>query len=122
MRLLLTVRAAYGRSSPRANFVHLLYTNQAYPAKSENKVPALNIVIQGELVGMWAQAHRVHFLGSLVLDIGIEQVFSKDIAFEQEGVIFLQRIQSFVERSRHGRNFCQLLRTQIVDVLIQRLA
>jgi len=33
MRLLLTVRSAYGRSSPRANLVHLLYTNQVYPAK-----------------------------------------------------------------------------------------
>src|SRR5437016_11472221 len=70
---------------------------------------------------MRAQANCVHFFGALVFDVGSEQLFGEHIAFEQERMIFLQSIQCIFERAWHRGNFGQLLRAQVVDILVERL-
>src|SRR5437870_6960782 len=70
---------------------------------------------------MRAQANCVHFFGALVFDVGSEQLFGEHIAFEQERMILLQSIQCIFERAWHRGNFGQLLRAQVVDILVERL-
>src|SRR5712671_4132477 len=81
----------------------------------------LNVVVQSELERMRTQADRVHFLLALVLDVGLDQLFGEDIALEHEGMVLLQAVERFIERARHGWNLRQLLRPEVVDVLIERL-
>src|SRR6266700_2378390 len=71
---------------------------------------------------MWPQPNRVHFFRALVVNVGAEKLFGEDVAFEEEGVVFFQGIQGIFERAWHGGNFCKLLWTEIVDVLVKRLA
>src|SRR5437868_9512288 len=84
--------------------------------------PLLNVVVQSELVRMRTQTDRVHFLLALVLDVGADQLFGEYITLEHEGMVFLQTVERFVECARHGWDLRQLLRPEIVDVLIERLA
>jgi len=49
----------------------------------------LNVVVQRELVGMRAQADRIGFVLSFVVDEGFEQFLGEHVALQQEGVILL---------------------------------
>ena len=61
----------------------------------------LNIVVQGKLIGMRTQPNGIHFLRAFVVDVGAEQLFGEDVAFQQEGVIFVESVQGILERTRH---------------------
>src|SRR5215470_6201974 len=82
----------------------------------------LDVVIQGELVRMRPQAHGIRFVLALVVDVGFDQFRAEYIALQQEAVVVFQAVERFVERCRHRRHRLHLLRRQIVDVLVQRLA
>src|SRR5215467_14155541 len=74
-----------------------LSTKKGPAATGPSAKAKLNIVIKGELVGMRAQPDGVNFLRALVIDVGIEQLLGKDVALQQEGVVFFERIEGLVE-------------------------
>src|ERR1022692_4904043 len=43
--------------------------------------PTLDVVIHLELVGMRTQAHGVHFLLALVVDVGVQHLLGENVAF-----------------------------------------
>ena len=45
----------------------------------------------------WAQANCIHFVGTLVFDVFLEEVRSEDAALEQEVVIGFESIEHFAE-------------------------
>ena len=53
----------------------------------------LAIVVEGKLIGMRPQPHRVNFIIELVANPGIDEVFREHARFRQESVVFLQRFQ-----------------------------
>src|SRR5208337_786629 len=48
-------------------------------------------------------------------------LLGEDVALEQELVVAGERVESALQRTGHGRDLRQLLRTEIVDVLVERL-
>jgi hypothetical protein len=42
----------------------------------------LHVVVEREFIRMRPQANCVHFLSALVIDVGAQQLFREDIAFE----------------------------------------
>src|SRR5438445_219201 len=58
----------------------------------------LNVVIQGELVGMRPQAHSVGLVFSLISDKSFEQFFAENVAFKQESMILFETRKCFLER------------------------
>ena len=57
---------------------------------------------------------------ALVPDPGLDHVLGEHVAVQQELVVLLQRGQRLVERLRRLRHVLQLLRRQVVDVLVER--
>src|ERR1051326_6730225 len=47
---------------------------------------------------MWTQAHGVHFLLALVINVGGEQLFGEDVALEQELMVAFEGLEGFIER------------------------
>src|SRR5271167_2657341 len=82
----------------------------------------LDVVIELELVRMGTQTHGVHFLLALVVDVGVQHLLGEDVALEQKLIVASQRIQRVFQRTGHRRDLRQFLRTEIVDVLVERLA
>ena len=78
-----------------------LYTSAVHISEPQKKRPALNVVIQRKLIRMRTQPHRIHLLGTFVLDVGGEQVFGEDVALQQELVVALQGLQGFIEGAGH---------------------
>src|SRR5664280_3884802 len=70
---------------------------------------------------MRTQAHGVHFLLPLVVNVSVQHLLGENIAFEQELIVPRERVQRVFQGSRHGWNLRQFLWTQIVDVLVERL-
>src|SRR5258705_279169 len=67
------------------------------PSKLEED---LDVVVEGELVGMRTQPDGIHLILPLVVDPRLDQVGGEDIALEEEGVILLQVVEDDVERPR----------------------
>src|SRR5208283_621538 len=82
----------------------------------------LYVVVKLEFHRMRPQAYSVHFVQGLVFDPHIDDILRENVALQQELVVFCERLEGFIERSRSRWNFCQLFRTQCVDVRIERLA
>src|SRR3989442_11039970 len=59
-----------------------------------------DVVVQEELVRMRPQRHRIHFLGPLVREPGLDHVGREHVPSQQELVIGLERRQRFGERTR----------------------
>ena len=57
----------------------------------------LDVVIEHEFVRMGPKLHGFHFALHLVVDPGLDQVFSEHIAAEKEFVILLERLQCLGE-------------------------
>src|SRR5271157_1184107 len=85
------------------------------------RAPTLDVVVHLELVGMGTQTHGVHFLLALVVDESVQHLLGEDVALEQELVVAGERVESALQRTGHGRDLRQLLRSEIVDVLVERL-
>src|ERR1017187_10022131 len=58
----------------------------------------LDVVIQRELVWVWAQADGVGLVAALVVDEGFDQLFGEYIALQEERVVVLQTPQRLFER------------------------
>src|SRR5699024_1510486 len=87
-----------------------------WPAKSR-----LAVVVQLELLRRRAQAGWHDLLVELVPDVCLDQVLGEHVAGGEEVVILLQRLERPVQGVRHGRDVLQLLRRQLVEVLIHRI-
>src|SRR3954452_24579771 len=74
----------------------------------------LAIEIQEELIGMWPQAHGVDFLGALVVEPILDDVFCEDIALEQEVMVAFEIVKRLVERAGRLRYFGEFLGFQVV--------
>ncbi len=62
-----------------------------------------DVVIELELVGVWAQPDRVDLVGALEVDPGLDQVRGEYVALQQEVVIGLERVEHLVEAGWDGR-------------------
>ena|SRR6266571_3914668 len=51
------------------------------PLGLETQISSLNVVVQRELERMGTQADGVHFLLTLVINIGLQELLGEDIAF-----------------------------------------
>jgi hypothetical protein len=58
---------------------------------------SLDVVIQLELIGMRPQAHRVHFLLPLIVDVRVQHLFGEHIPFQQELIVASQAIECAVQ-------------------------
>ena len=54
----------------------------------------LDVVVQGEFVGMGTQPQRLDLVSTLVLDPALDGVLTEDISRQQEFVILLESIES----------------------------
>src|ERR1039458_8533989 len=82
----------------------------------------LNVVIQGELVGMRPQAHGLRLVLAFVIDEGLDQLFGEDIAAHEEGVVVFQATERLIERPGYGGHALHLFGREVVDVLVERFA
>ena len=74
-----------------------------------------------ELVGVWPQPQRVDLVLSLVGDVGGDHVVGEHVAGVEEVVVGLERQQRLVQAGRHLRHLGQLLRREVVEVLVDRV-
>src|SRR5581483_8363141 len=77
----------------------------------------LDVVVEGELVGMRAQRYLLVLLIRLVVNIGLDQVGREDSALEQELVILFQRAQCLFQAARRLLDALALLRLHLLEVL-----
>jgi hypothetical protein len=59
---------------------------------------SLDVVIEGELIGMGTKAYGVCFVFSLIFDESFEQFLGKYVAFQQKLVVVFEAQQRFFER------------------------
>src|SRR5258705_2959826 len=81
-----------------------------------------NVEVQGELVRVRAQTHRIDLVLPLVVDPHPDVVLCEHVPLEQEVVILLEVIERLVEGSGERGDVLQLLRPEAVDVLVQGLS
>src|SRR5499426_4281245 len=60
---------------------------------------ALDVVVEGELVGMRAQPDGIDLVLPLVLDPRLDEIRGEHVALEEEGVVLLQVVEHDVERA-----------------------
>lgn len=84
-------------------------------------MPTSHVVVHRELVGMWTQSQGVVFLLFHVEPVR-DEVGVEDVAFEEEGVIGLQRLDGAAKRIGHARNIGEFFGRKFVEVLIERIA
>ncbi len=63
-----------------------------------------------------------HDIFHLQLDVGFDHVLAEHVAFQQEGVVGLQRVQRLAQRPAHGGYLRQAFLRQLVQVFVHRLA
>src|SRR5579884_4422228 len=61
-------------------------------------------------------------LAHLELDVAIDKIVIEHATSLEEGTVLIEARESFAQRAAYGRNLLHLLRRQIVEVLIHRLA
>src|SRR5262245_613602 len=83
---------------------------------------ASDVVIEKELVGMWTEPDLVDLARALVAKIGLDHVLGENVPLQEELVITFKRVERLVERSGRLRNLRHLLRGQVVEILVDRIA
>src|SRR3954467_6004877 len=78
------------------------------------------VVIHEVFEGRRALPRRLHVVFTLVLEPHVNHVLREDVAFEQELMVVLERVQGLFERGWHAFDVPQLLGRQGVDVLVER--
>ena len=96
--------------------------NHRHGNESTARMPALNIVVQAELVRVRTETERVDFALPFVVDPRADHVLREDVAAEEKLVIAFEVHERFVERARRLRNFGEFFRGKIVDVFVERRA
>src|SRR5207245_4497135 len=91
------------------------------PSGTLDAIRVSDVEVERELPRVGPQADGVD-LGALVGDPGVDQVAGEDVALEQERVVALQLIEHDVQRTRELLDLLGLLRRQLVEVLVHRLA
>src|SRR5690606_16112515 len=81
----------------------------------------LQVEVHLELVRVRAQADRVDLVLALVVDPRPDQVLGEDVALGEIGMVRLQRLQHIRQRGRELGDVLELLRGQLVEVLVHRL-
>ena len=80
------------------------------------------VVVELELVGVGAQPQRLDLVGPLVLDPGLNEVRSEDVALGEEVVVLLQGLQRLVQAVGELVDVEVLLGCELVEVLVDGLA
>ena len=80
------------------------------------------VVVEGELVGVGAQAQRLDLVGALVVDPGLNEVGGEDVALGEVVVVRLQGVQGLVQAVGELVDVEVLLGRQLVEVLVNGLA
>ena len=83
--------------------------------------PWLAVEVHRELVGVRADLDAVGLFAP-ELDVGGDQVVGEDASAGEEGVVGLERVERLVERCRDGGDVRELLRRELVEVAVDRLA
>src|SRR6516225_3065270 len=81
-----------------------------------------DVEIQIKLPRMRTQPDRIDLMLALVLEPRVDDVFGEDVASAQKLVVGLQRLQGFIERTRHLANAPRFLGRQVVNIDIERVA
>src|SRR5580658_10631750 len=74
------------------------------------------VVIQGELVGMRPQCHRIHFVLALVRNVHVDQVLGEHATLEEELVVDFECVEHLGQRPRKVLDPCLLLALELVKV------
>src|SRR5580698_9413065 len=69
-----------------------------------------NVEVEVELVRRRAHPDRIELLVPLEIDPLGERVLGEDVALDQKLVVLLDRVERFLEASRHVRDVLELLR------------
>src|SRR5215216_7441463 len=93
-------------------------TDEAAPAIGSTR---LAVEVERELVWVRSDLDSVGLLAP-ELDVGGDQVLGEDVALREERVVGLERGQRLVEGGRDGRDPRDLLRRELVEVAVDRLA
>src|SRR5581483_10724861 len=80
----------------------------------------LDVVVEGELVGMRAQRDLLELLRRLEINIRLDQVGSEDAALEQELMVCRQRAERLLQAARRLLDALALLRLHLVEVFVNR--
>src|SRR3954454_12397213 len=80
-----------------------------------------DVEVHLELVRVRTEADRVHLVGALPLDPGLDQVLGEDVALEEVLVVGLEGVEDVRQRAGHLIDGVVLLRRQLVEVLVDRL-
>ena len=64
-------------------------------------VQSLNVVVETELVRVRAESHGIRFTFSLISNKCFDQLFTEDVALQQERVVFFEASERLLQRSRH---------------------
>ena len=83
--------------------------------------PALNVVIEMELVRMRAQPDGIDLLVTLVAEPCFDHVLGENVAAQQKGVISFERIQRLLQRTGGGLHLLRLRRRQVIEILVNGL-
>lgn len=67
------------------------------PLRSLLAATLLSVEVERELVGMGADIDRRHFVLALVVDPGVDQIFAKDTALQEEVVVLFQGVKHLSE-------------------------
>src|SRR5262245_44345421 len=84
--------------------------------------PRSDVEVERELPRMRPQADRVDLVLALVVDPGLDEVTREHVALEQERMVVLEVVEDDVERARELLDLARLLRGQLVEVLVHRVA
>ena len=69
---------------------------------------------------MGPKPHGVDLGASLVGDPRVDQIVREHVAFQEELVVRLERVDRLLERAWDGRDLGELLRGQLVEVRVDR--
>ena len=107
------VRSSFGRESAGQS-------GDPRPSYQVSQSPRLDVVVEGELVGVGAEAEGVDLVGALVADPGVDEVVGEDATDAEEVVVGLEGVEGLLERAGHLRHLGQLLGREVVEVLVHR--
>src|SRR6266702_8087350 len=82
---------------------------------------SLQIEVQKELVRHGSQVDRCQLVFSLIRDPRRDQVLGKNITFQEESMVLLQRVQTLAQRARRALDFRGFLWLQFIQILVQRI-
>src|SRR6266545_681703 len=85
-------------------------------------ISELDVEVQRKLPRMRPQSNRIDLILPLVIDPRVDQILCENVAFEEKVVVFLQGVEDDIERAGKLLDLPSLLRLELVQIHIHRLA